>query len=121
MAKTDVAALDHHKTRAWTDWWIQNLSDERLNQMKTIWKYKLEVIDKQTISIPTFGEILCVMVQDDKPCIWVSVNPQNDFEQRTFIIKGTGHNIIEYNIKYIGSFLLMSGTFVGHLFEEKIQ
>lgn len=88
---------------------------------KVIWKFQLEVQDKQFISLPEGAEILSVQTQDYIPCIWVLVNPNNPTEERCFEIFGTGHNIycdMGIDRKFIGTFQMQSGKLVFHLFER---
>lgn len=84
---------------------------------ETIWKYDLKVNDITHLYSPKDSEILCVQIQNGEPCIWVKVNPEATKELRSFIIIGTGHEIDVIPKKYIGTFQLYDGSFVGHLFE----
>ena len=86
---------------------------------ETIWKFEIEVDDKIKIEMPKNSEILCVQVQNGKPCIWAKVIKENSKEIRFFTVFGTGHEIKEHNLNYIGTFQLFEGRFVGHLFEIK--
>lgn len=42
--------------------------------MKRIFKYQLEITDRQTILLPHDAEILSVQVQNQKPCLWAKVD-----------------------------------------------
>jgi hypothetical protein len=89
--------------------------------MKTIYKYKLWLTNKQDVLLPIGSEILTVQTQDEDPCLWVLVNPLvEDKEKRIIEIIGTGHEI-KYNLgvtrNYISTFQLSGGSFVGHAFE----
>ena len=87
--------------------------------MTTIWKITLSVLDWQEHELPVGAEILCVQVQHGKPQMWVKCSPHGGkVEPREFRIYGTGHMLAEMtNHKYIGTFQLDGGAFVGHLFE----
>lgn len=86
--------------------------------MRTIWKYELEVTRRQDIEMPKGSVILSLHVQGGIPCIWVECDPDAEKELRSFEIKGTGHAIEQgVNRRYIGSFQLRGGNYVGHLFE----
>ncbi len=87
--------------------------------MTKIFKYKLEITDIQTVEMPEGSVILCIQTQNEEPHIWALVNPNNMFKKdRTFLIYGTGHTVsTEPNVKYIGTFQLQIGSFVGHCFE----
>ena len=88
--------------------------------MKTIWKYKLEVTDSQTIEVPKGGKILCVQTQDGIPFLWIEVDSDLPSVPRYFEIFGTGHEI-RYDMavqrEYIGTFQMRSGTLVFHVYE----
>ncbi len=97
-----------------------------------IWKFKLEVTDKQTIHLPIGAEILCVQTmlveepgkrgKKKEPFIWVRLDPQigaqGAVEGHTLLIFGTG-NLIPSTLylKYIGTFQI--SPFVWHLFLEE--
>ncbi len=86
-----------------------------------IFKYHFLVEGEVVISMPKGAHILTVQVQHDWPCIFAIVDPEKQFESRTFRIFGTGHEMdinIPYS-NYIGTFHLLNGDFIGHLFETK--
>lgn len=88
--------------------------------MKTIYKYPLEAIDYQEIEMPASAEILTVQTQRGTPCIWALVDTDNDPEERHIRILGTGHPVRSTKDKfrrYIGTFQLMAGNLVYHVFE----
>lgn len=88
---------------------------------KTIWKFPLEVTDKQFIKMPIGSEIISVQNQLETPCLWAIVNPDKAIEERCFELFGTGHNMPDdmgIDRKFIGTFQLRNGDFVGHLFER---
>lgn len=87
---------------------------------KQIWKFEINT-NQITIEIPKEAEILTMQTQNEKPCIWALVNPENKKELRHFEVYGTGHNIY-YDMgierKYINTFQLHNGDLVFHLFER---
>lgn len=85
-----------------------------------IFKYPLETEGQQFISLPKGAEVLTVQVQNSKPCIWALVNPELITELREFRVFGTGHPIdcSRAELKYIGTYQLLEGRFIGHLFER---
>lgn len=90
---------------------------------QTIWKFEIPVVDAFSLMLPTQSEILSVQQSQStkKPCIWVLVYPNNPKEDRHFECYGTGHpihNDMGVERKFIGTFQLVDGTFVGHLFER---
>ena len=87
--------------------------------MKRIYKYELNIIDEQTIDLPTDAKILCVLEQKHNLCVWAVINlltPQT-YERRIFRIYGTGHIMHSDGEEYIGT--TMIDKFVWHLFEVK--
>jgi len=88
--------------------------------MKTIYKYPFEMVDSFNINVSKDAEVLTVQVQNHQPCIWVLTNPNAELVPKRFTIYGTGHDINTEckNMKYIGTFQLHHGTFIGHLFEH---
>lgn len=91
--------------------------------MKTIYKYPLTLVDKQTIEMPMDFQILCIQTQFNKPCIWVMVNPKLPPIGIKIEIYGTGESITnpypEY-LKYIGTFQTNNGHEVYHVFLNEL-
>jgi hypothetical protein len=82
--------------------------------MKTVWKYQLEVKDRQSIAIPSDYKFLSVQTQDDIPCVWVLVDPASHLLTVDIITHGTGHPCPDLEgTEYIGTYQL--GSFVGHV------
>ena len=82
----------------------------------SVWKYEIEVDETFTREMPEHARVLHVGVQAGTPCMWVQVAPGNKIETRTFHCHGTGHSIPLGRV-HLGSFMLLDGAFVGHLFE----
>jgi len=60
--------------------------------MKTIFKYELEIKDKQTLELPLDHRILSVQNQNGKLCLWAAVESEDTFKtNRTFRVFGTGN------------------------------
>lgn len=90
--------------------------------MRKIYKYPVEVADIQTILLPLGAQILSVQEQNGQPYIWAILDTETDSEPRRFRLYGTGHNIETDNVlKYIGTFQLLCGRLVYHLFEEVLR
>lgn len=81
---------------------------------QTIWKYPFQIDDEFEIEMPEGAQVLTAQVQGSTPCLWVLVNPEAPKTKRKFFVYGTGHEIIEEGIAYIGS-IQMNG-FVWHVF-----
>lgn len=87
--------------------------------MKTIYKYELEVEDKQEIRMPKGAKILSVQTQHGNPCIWTLVDNSEYHEIRTFIMHGTDHPCEESDLIFIGTIQMIDGNLVFHIFEQK--
>ena len=97
--------------------------------MRIIYKYPLEVKDYQVVTMPKNAQILTVQAQREKPCIWALVDTDNEPEERYFRMAGpekryfrmagTGHPIRlkDKLLRYIGTFQLMGGDLIFHVFE----
>lgn len=88
----------------------------------TIWKFEIEVSDFVELEIPEDSTFLDVQVQDGKVVLWYMVrNPDGPTRTTKFRIYGTGHTLDDENQYYRGTFQLLDGAFVGHLFERNYQ
>jgi hypothetical protein len=86
--------------------------------MKTIHKYELPVKNEFSIEMPEGAELLTVQVQCERPCIWALVDADNPMRARNFRLHGTGHQVdASVWLRYVGTFQLIEGTLVLHLFE----
>ena len=87
-----------------------------------IWKFPIDMNDPVMVNMPVGAEILSVEEQDNKACIWAIVDPNADREPREFKVVPTGIDIYhpradQIDFKFIGTFKLAGGRFIGHLFE----
>ena len=85
-----------------------------------IWKYPLEVTDRQRIDTPPGAKLLTVQIQGDKPCLWALVDerfPGDQRDTRYIAIYGTGNPLPELPGNYIATFQMMHGAAVFHAFE----
>lgn len=85
--------------------------------MITVWKYELNVDDKQWLELPRGYKYLSIQVQNEKPCLWVQVDTEAVQDSVLIVTYGTGHPMKSKTDKFIGSYTLYSGSFVGHVFE----
>jgi len=87
--------------------------------MLRVYKYTIPVEDYFSLDLPAGAKILTVQTQRDEPQIWAIVDPeQRSMVPHNFRVAGTGHNIAENrdDLEYIGTFQLVGGNFIGHLF-----
>lgn len=89
--------------------------------MTAVWKWRLDVTDHQTVSMPEGAQILSVQTQHEAPTLWALCNEAVPYEDRSIEIIGTGHNVPPApsgtNRHFLGTFQLLDGGFVGHVFE----
>lgn len=93
--------------------------------MVSIWKMPIAIKDRFTLQLPLSAKILTVQSQNGIPCIWISFPNVKDKEIQTepknFAILPTGTNLVSWGeyqqLKYIGTFMSVNDTFVGHLYE----
>lgn len=88
--------------------------------MKTIYKYKVPVKDRFFLRLPVGAEILTVQTQYGEVAMWAIVDNNAEKEMREFRVAGTGHDLmkaVNEEFKYIGTFQLYEGKFIGHMFE----
>lgn len=84
----------------------------------TIWKFGLPIDDRVVIPMPAGASVLCVQTQNDAPCLWAVVDPGEKLENRVFLVRGTGHDLGEAEWRhYIGTFQIIGGALVFHVFD----
>jgi hypothetical protein len=86
--------------------------------MRTVYKYFLNP-DITVLALPYGAEVLSVHEQHEQVCLWALVDPDpiNGTVDRKFKTVGTGHDITETNLQFIGSVHLIGGALVFHVFE----
>ena len=86
--------------------------------MKKVYKYKLEIADYQTVTLPAGAKILCIKTQHGEACLWALVDPNQEMtEDVTLRCAGTGHPITEENLEYIDTVLMYKDALVFHFFK----
>jgi hypothetical protein len=80
-----------------------------------IFKYPLEIMDKQTVLMHP-GEILHVETQRDRICVWALVDPELPEAPRKFAMIGTGCECKYGSEQYIGTVRLSDGRLGFHVF-----
>lgn len=96
--------------------------------MRTVYKYGLETTDLQSIKIPKLkGEtdfrkqFLCIDTQHTFPCLWCLVDTEEETREVFLRVVGTGNPMPDdiSREEYLGSYQLLGGNFIGHVFLEK--
>lgn len=85
--------------------------------MKTIYRYTLELTDKQEVQMPALSNILCVQMQGGKAHIWAQVDSNATKESRLIGIFGTGNPIPSNPMRYIGTIQIELHGLVFHVYE----
>lgn len=83
-----------------------------------IYKYTLQIVDAQTISVPKGARGISAQIQNNQLQVWAIVDPDMPLVDVTFHIFGTGHriDIPLPKINFIST--VQHEGFVWHLFEE---
>jgi len=81
-----------------------------------VWKYQLELKDKQVLSMPVKAKILNVQTIRNRPWLLALVNPTTDTTDRIVRVYETGDTI--KGGKYAGSHQDDTGTFLYHIFDD---
>ena len=90
--------------------------------MLSIFKYPVLIQDHFTLELPKDAKILTVQTQRGIPQLWAMVDSEIGKEKRYFRLAGTGHPLGDDYLRiinYIGTFQMVNGTLVFHLFEIK--
>ena len=85
--------------------------------MRRIYKYELEITDKQDVEMPLGAQMLSVQMQGDKLCVWALITTGREQEVRHIEIYGTGRDIgneNQMNIFHRGT--VQDGGLVWHVF-----
>ena len=91
--------------------------------MVVIWKFQLEITDRQDVEMPVGSEILYAGNQHEQLCLWVMCDGTYPKKSRLIEIVGTGHPIKpqrNHRRHFIGTVII--DPFVWHVFEiEEIK
>jgi hypothetical protein len=85
--------------------------------MKRIFKYPIPIADEFILPLTLFAEILTVQMQKSEPQMWVLIDPDEPKYERKFHLYGTGMTITNDSHVYLGSFQMLGGDLIYHLFE----
>lgn len=93
--------------------------------MRAIWKYPLEIKDRQTIKVPCIlvdlyrtmmikQQVLKLDVQNGKPCLWILIDTLYPEQDVIITMCETGHRCYEPIENYFDSFQIPPHTY--HVF-----
>ena len=83
----------------------------------TIWKYPLQITDRQFVMLPEGARILTVQMQGKQLCLWAMMNPDALPKRREIQIIGTGHDVSDADGRYIATVQMQA--LVWHIFERE--
>lgn len=89
----------------------------RKELMKTIWKFILQPECK--VEMPAGAELLSVNAIGDDICLWAKVDPAAPKVSRSFVAFGTGHDVPDESLAFVGTALMLGGALVFHIFERR--
>jgi hypothetical protein len=85
--------------------------------MKRIYKYPIPIQDEIIVEMPLGSVILTAQMQHSEPFIWCLVNSTEVIIKRHLYLYGTGMEV-KRGSRYIGTFQMLAGDLIWHLFEE---
>lgn len=83
--------------------------------MKRIFKYPIQITDRETIEMPGGAKILSAQVQGNTICLWAEVDTEMVPQPRTIAVYGTGNPMPEDPGLFIGT--VQTPPFVWHVYE----
>jgi hypothetical protein len=87
-----------------------------------IWKFALQVTDRQKVTMPAGSNILTVQEQAGGLQLWAIVDPDAEREERLIEIVGTGNTMVDIEKEDLARFHIATvqvhgGAVVWHVFE----
>ena len=83
-----------------------------------IWKWTLEVTDRQQLPIPKGAKLLTVQTQHGLPQLWALVDEEAPIVNRNFATYGIGNMMPDGDPgEYVGTYQIYGGAVVFHVFE----
>ena len=96
-------------------------TDEKGERMKEIWEWSIPIVGAGsfTLQVPENAQFLTCQVQGKTPVLWAVVRTTAKEREYKFHVFGTGEQFeLHDDLTYIGTFQLVGGAFVGHLFVQ---
>lgn len=89
--------------------------------MRTVFKYEIPFDGHAMLALPLGAELLHFGNQREIPTLWAMVDPEQPPTKHVFRLAGTGHEIEEKIVKFIGTAQFAGGSLVFHLFEVLVD
>jgi hypothetical protein len=84
--------------------------------MKTIYKYELEPVQTQTVTLPKGAQLLSVINQFGKAMLYALVDNEETEEDYAIIhTVGTGHEA-PFNFRFLSTVAFLDGKLIFHFF-----
>lgn len=83
--------------------------------MRVVWKFK---IDHEPIQLPLVAKFLRFESVANELFAWFEVDPLAPKQATSFRVVATGEQIFDDSLNYLGTALMMGGTFVWHLYSQ---
>lgn len=84
-----------------------------------IFKYELNIVDIQNVSMPNGAKVISAHMQNEKICIWTLVDETASKKEKLIAIIGTGHKIIipinDFEFYFVGT-VVFSNLLTFHVF-----
>ncbi|MDQ0376545.1 DUF7352 domain-containing protein [Amycolatopsis thermophila] len=87
--------------------------------MRSIWKFPLDITDRQPVNMPAGSDILDAQFQHGVLCVWAAVERENPVEPRTLVIVGTGNPMPDGKLQHIATVQHPDLGLVWHVFEDQ--
>lgn len=85
---------------------------------RTIWKFPIELTDRQRVMMPDGAVILSAAIQSHSGlCVWAEVDPSAVKQPRTVYVVGTGHPLAVDGARFVGT--VLDPPFVWHVYVEQ--
>lgn len=82
-----------------------------------VYKYQLEIVDHQEVSLRTNSKLLSVANQQGVIVLYALVDPDAEGDQTYDIyIHGTGHDVVDPEAEFIGTVPMLNASLMFHVF-----
>jgi hypothetical protein len=86
----------------------------------TVWKFALDIVDGQSITVPADPRVLHLGMQHGQPCLWLLVDPNKEPMEMVIRILGTGWAPVHTLLwQHLGTVMEEDGRLVWHFFWDR--
>lgn len=89
-----------------------------------VYKYRLQLFDRQIVKMPSNSRILSIQGQHGTLTMWALVDVNSEPVVREFFVFGTGHPVpaeMVDRLAFVGTVQMNDGLLVWHVFEDKAE